>query len=268
VKEGVLCAAQRSALRLATTAALLGVLVVGAPSASAANLSMNVTFFANGTITVTLPDGTPVGVTSGAPTVIPAGFYTMNMIGPGGCSTLPYFNLRGPGNNILDNMDQGEESGKSVNATFLPNSTYTWVDLQSPSVVYTFATNDQVLGTAPSPPVAANHGTSAGQELVLGGTGASAPFQGTLVGAISPAGRLTLSFNRHSVTSLGSGRYTLKVDDRSASGGFFVQKLGHRAVSYSGIAFVGEQTASLHLTAGTWAFMARLGHPAYTITVH
>jgi hypothetical protein len=192
----------------------------------------------------------------------------MNMIGPGGCSTLPYLNLRGPGNNILDNMDQGEESGKTVNATLLPNSTYTWVDMQNPSVVYTFATNGQVLGSAPQPPVAAGHGTASSLNLVLGGTPAPAPFQGTLVGAISPAGKLTLSFNHRSLTSLISGRYTLKIDDRSASNGFFVQKLGHRAVGYSGVAFVGEQTASLHLTAGTWVFTSKLGQQAYTVSVH
>jgi hypothetical protein len=263
--QGARTAARRSALRLATLAALVGGLLVVLPSASAASLSMNVTFFANGTITVTLPDGTPVGATNGAPTVIPAGFYTMNMIGPGGCATLPYFNLRGPGNNILDNMDQGEESGKTVNATLLPNSTYTWVDMQNPSVVYTFATNGQVLGTAPAPPVAANHGTASSQDLMLSGT--AAPLQGTLVGAISPGGGLTLAFDGRSVTSLSSGRYTLRIDDRSASSGFFVQKQNHRAVSYSGVAYVGARTASLHLTPGTWVFMPRLGQPGYAITV-
>src|SRR6202012_6264208 len=92
------------------------------------------------------------------PTVVPAGFYTMNLIGPGGCTNLPYFDLRGPGMNILDSMDQGEESQKTVNATFLPNSTYTWRDDQFPGTVYTFQTNSQVLGSAPSAPVAANHG--------------------------------------------------------------------------------------------------------------
>ena len=139
-------------------------LLVGVPAASAANLQLNVTFSATGQITLTLPDGTPVGVTSGTPTVIPAGFYTMNLIGPGGCSTLPYFDLRGPGNNILDNMDQGEEANKTDNATFLPNSTYTWRDDQNPSVVYTFVTDSEVLGSAPTAPVSpdSRHGGLAG----------------------------------------------------------------------------------------------------------
>ncbi len=161
---GSLRVVQRHILRLAAAGVLAASLLVGVPAASAANLQLNVTFSATGQITLTLPDGTPVGVTSGTPTVIPAGFYTMNLIGPGGCSTLPYFDLRGPGNNILDNMDQGEEANKTDNATFLPNSTYTWRDDQNPSVVYTFVTDSEVLGSAPTAPVVARsrHGGLAG----------------------------------------------------------------------------------------------------------
>src|SRR5262245_17759896 len=55
----------------------------------AANLSLTVSFTAAGVVTVTLPDGTRVGSTSGAPTVIPAGFYSLNLSGPGECINLP-----------------------------------------------------------------------------------------------------------------------------------------------------------------------------------
>jgi hypothetical protein len=257
---------KRNILRVGAIGALAGSLLAGAPTASAANLQLNVTFAANGAITLTLPDGTPVGVTSGTPTVIPAGFYTMNLIGPGGCSTLPYFDLRGPGNDILDNMDQGEEANKTDNATFLPNSTYTWRDDQNPSVVYTFATDGEVLGSPPTPPVAADHGTAVSQDPLA--TGTAAPLRRTLVGAISPAGKLSLAFNGKSVTSLAPGRYTLKIDDRSASNGFLIEKADHKAISYSGVAFVGTRTDSLELTSGTWLFMPKLGQTAYTIAVH
>lgn len=76
---------------LASLTALAGMLAFapGAVGARAATPSLDVTFFPNGTITVTLPDGTPVGSTTGAPTVIPAGFYTVQMTGPGGCSSYP-----------------------------------------------------------------------------------------------------------------------------------------------------------------------------------
>src|SRR5262245_19561459 len=60
-------------------------------AARTANLSLTVNFTAAGIVTVTLPDGTPVGSTSGAPTVIPAGFYSLNLSGPGECINLPLF---------------------------------------------------------------------------------------------------------------------------------------------------------------------------------
>ncbi len=62
-------------------------------------------FAANGTISVTLPDGTPVGSPGGAPTVIPAGFYAVMFSGPAGTTGVPYFQLTGPGVDILENMD-------------------------------------------------------------------------------------------------------------------------------------------------------------------
>ncbi len=51
---------------------LLALAPVAQGRTSAGN-ALDVTFTADGVITMTLPDGTPVGTTSGAPTVIPAG---------------------------------------------------------------------------------------------------------------------------------------------------------------------------------------------------
>jgi hypothetical protein len=77
---------------------LLAALLVLAPAAGArdaADLSLQVTFTATGSISVTLPDGAPVGTTSGAPTVIPAGYYTIHFSGPLNVAAgMPYFNLR------------------------------------------------------------------------------------------------------------------------------------------------------------------------------
>ena len=92
----------------------------------------------NGAISVALPNGQPVGVTSGAPTVIPAGFYTVVLTGPGGCTAMPHFNLNGPGEAIHDNLNEGESDNFTYNAYFLPNSTYTWSSDAAPCVVHTF----------------------------------------------------------------------------------------------------------------------------------
>jgi hypothetical protein len=254
-------------MRLLAAFALFAGLLLAAPAAqgrSDAQLSLNVNFFSNGNITLSLPDGTPVGVTSGSPTVIPAGFYTIVMTGPGGCTDLPYFNLKGPGNNIIDSMDQGEEANKNVNATFLPNSTYTWWDAASPGTVYTFATNGQVVGTAPTLPDSGKHGTATTTDL-LGS--ARATVRGTLTGTVSASGKLGIAFKGKSVGSLASGKYKFVISDKSAASGFLVQKGARTPVAISGIKFTGKRTKWVVLTAGKWSFAPNAGKTAFTVTV-
>src|SRR5205823_1318597 len=95
----------------------------------------------NGTITLTLPNGTQVGSTSGAPTVIPAGYYVVAMTGPGGCTAVPHFDLRGPGEAIHDNLNEGESDYFEYNAYFKPSSTYVWTSDAAPGVTHTFVTS-------------------------------------------------------------------------------------------------------------------------------
>jgi hypothetical protein len=253
-------------LHLVFAGALVAAFLAFAPGASAANLSMIVTFSASGNITLTLPDGTAVGVTSGSPTVVPAGFYTMVLVGPGGCTNLPYFDLRGPGTSILDSMDQGEESQKTDNATLLPNATYTWRDDQFPSVVYTFQTNSDVLGTQPTVPVSSSHGTASSSSIIASDTHA-VPSQGVLTGAITAGGKLTISYKGKSVGTLQHGKYTIKVTDKSSSNGFLIQKANHKVIAISGVTYIGTKTAKVNLTKGTWIFTPKVGQKAYTVTV-
>ena len=135
---------------------------------SSANLSLVVSFFANGTISVTLPDGSALGATSGAPQVIPAGFYTLLFSGPGGCTSLPYFHLTGPGTNIVTNMAEGETQKTTNTANLLPSSTYVWSDDAFPGVMHTFATSAVVEGSPPSGSVDDGNGGQ-GQSSYLSG---------------------------------------------------------------------------------------------------
>ena len=260
----------RALCPIAASALVAGLLML-APAAqgrSTASLSLVVTFSASGTISVTLPDGTPVGSTSGAPTVIPAGSYTLMLYGPGGCTYLPVFELKGPGESIIDDMRGGEWDTFQYDAYFLPNSTYTWRNNANPGVVFTFRTSASVVGTSQGQTSA---GTSSGKGSTvssqdIAGT-AILPFRGTLTGAVSAAGRLTIAYKGKSVTSLKAGKYTIAVTDKSSTNGFMLQKMKHKAVSVTGATFVGKRSASFQLTAGKWLVTSRLGKTTYSIVV-
>ena len=257
------------ALRLIASSALLAGLLALPPIAlggRAASLSLVVNFSATGSVTVTLPDGTPVGSTSGAATVIPAGFYTLVLYGPGECINLPLFRLTGPGVNIADDMRGGEVERSELDATFLPGSTYTWHIDKTQAVVHTFKTSADVVGTptAKAGSSAKSSSKASAQDIV---GSAILPFRGTLTGAVSAAGRLTLAYKGKSVTKLKRGRYKVAVTDKSSTNGFLLENLKHKAVSVTGTTFVGKRSASVRLTAGHWFVMPRPGKKTYSILV-
>jgi hypothetical protein len=227
-----------------------------------------VTFFTNGQITVTLPDGTPVGSTSGAPTVIPAGYYSVLMDGPGGCIQLPLFQLSGPGASIVSDMNGGEVDASTFNAFFLPNSTYTWhTDRGLSSAVHTFTTSGTVAApaagqtTTTTTPVTSS-GTPTSNDIV---GSAIAPYRGTLTAAVGPSG--TLSVQQYAPT-MKAGRYKLTVTDRSATRGLRLAKANAKPVSITGAAFVGKRTATVTLSAGTWLLSTQDGKGSVRIVVH
>jgi hypothetical protein len=261
----------KSALHLVAASAFVAGLLTLAPAAqgrTAASLALTVTFTATGSVSVTLPDGTPVGSTSGAPTVVPAGFYTVVLNGPGECINLPLFELKGPGVDIQDDMLGGETDTHTLYATFLPNSTYTWHIDRNQAVVYTFKASTVVVGTpsssSSSPTSSGAHPKPTSQDLA---GSAILPFRGTLTGAVSAAGTLTFAYKGKSVTSLKAGRYTIAVTDRSSTNGFLLEKINHAAVSVTGMAFVGRHSVSVNLTAGKWLVLPRLGKTTYSIVV-
>ena len=255
-------------VRILAFAALAAMLLLLAPAARArqsVTLTLDVTFFANGQISVALPDGTPVGTTSGAPTVIPAGVYTISVLGPGGCTQLPLFDLAGPGVRIQDDMIGGEVTSEAHQTTFQPNSTYTWrTDNDSASPIHTFVTSSQVLGTAPVQPNSGPTSTTPlSQDIVGSGI---VPFRGTLAGTLSASGKLTLSYKGKSVKRLVAGRYTLRITDRSSSSGFVLEQ-SRKTLSLTAASFVGKRSAKVDLTAGKWLFVASGAKPAFSISV-
>lgn len=252
----------RAARLLAAAVLAAGALLVARP-ALAANPTLDVTFAVNGTISVTLADGTPVGTASGAPTVIPAGYYTLFLTGPGGCAALPYFVLQGPDEDVVGNISEGTVTDIIYNAYFAPNATYTWRDGDAnPPVLYTFTTSSAVEGADTAPPetttnVGGVSGVTANVDAVGSGHAgtASMPFRGTLSATVT-AGGPRLSFDGRSVSSLAAGRYTVQINDHSATAGFVLGSPGRPALSLAARAFVGTRSTSINLTAGQWFFAA------------
>jgi len=258
--------------RLLGSIVLTAGLLVFVPAGGArptASLSLFVSFFANGTVTVTTPDGTAIGTTSGTPTLIPAGFYTIVFSGPGGCTALPYFHLTGPGTNIVTNMAEGAAQRSTNTANLLPSSTYQWISDAFPNVVHTFTTSAVVEGSPPSGGETPTGTTGKGKGVTYPDLVGSeiAPFRGTLTAAVSPAGRLSLAYKGKGLTSLKAGKYTIAVTDRSANAGLVLQKLKRSPVSITGSAFMGTRSVHVQLTAGRWLFAGGRGEPSYTIAV-
>jgi hypothetical protein len=258
---------RRLVLAGVVTAAILA-FAPAAESRTAVTLTLDVNYSYAGDITVTLPSGQPVGVKSGAPTVIPAGYYTVELTQPG-CVDTPAFILQGPGVNILDDLNAGEIVTDAQEANFQPNSTYTWRDGSiNPPVVFTFQTSGDVLGTPPPPSSAATGGpVSSNKEsngsVVGSGLGQSSKLTGKLAATVSAAGKLNLAYRGKRVRSLPAGRYTLTVTDRSPKSGFMLERSGGHALKVTAAGFVGKHSASVKLTAGRWFF---LGGPSASRT--
>ena len=251
-----------------TVAAALLVLPSAAIGRVAANPTINVNYSLSGSITAALPDGTPLGVTSGSPNVIAGGWYVFEMIGPGGCASIPQFIIKGPGLYLSDNLDGGETDHIEHVVHLLPNSTYTWSNDAFPSVIHTFQTSSIVVGTPPDDAsktglASSKHTTVSSTSLVGSGV---LPFRGTLTGAVSAAGRLTVAFKGKSIATLKPGEYKISVTDQSSTNGFLLQKI-KRVVTVTGPAFVGKRSASVKLTVGKWIVTPVRGKTTYSIIV-
>ena len=263
--------AARRCVRLLAFAALVAGFLVAAPGAqsrSSVSLTLYVYFDFTNDISVRLADGTPVGTANGAPTVIPAGYYTLAFEQPG-CVQVPLFELQGPGVNIVSNLSGGEVTSATDPANLQPNATYTWRNDYNKSVVYTFTTSSTVLGTQSAQTNVTSGGasknTTSGNSDIVGSQ--IVPFRGTLTGSVSAGGKLTLAFKGKSVTSLMPGRYKIAVTDRSLTNGFMLQGSAHKSLSVTGAAFTGKRSGSVDLTAGKWSFAPRGGKIAFSVVV-
>jgi hypothetical protein len=246
------------ALAVIATALLLSASAAqGQSTRSADNLTLYVNFDYAGNITVSLPSGTPVGAKSGSsPTVIPAGYYTVELSQPG-CVDVPTFILQGPGVDLEDDLESGEIVTDSAGINLQPNATYTWRSGSiNPPVYFTFQTNSQVIGTPPSstnnataPPLSKRKQSNT--DIV--GSDVGKGTVGTLAGGVSAAGKVSLALKGKSISVLKPGRYKLTIDDASRKLGFALKSSTHRTMTVTSASYVGTRSASIVLTAGTWS---------------
>ena len=102
-------------------------------------------------------------------------------------------------------------------------------------------------------------GTTTGSGGTVGGTA----VLGTLAGAVSPSGKLTLLYKGKAVSRLKSGRYKITVTDKAPARSFLVQQSKKGPITVSGVSFVGSRTVTVSLPAGKWTFFTSAG-PKYT----
>ena len=219
-------------------------------------------------IAVALADGTPVGTTAGAPTVIPAGPYNLSIDDSAGIIG-PTFDLKGPGVSVSENMFYGEIASATLAATFAPSSTYTWRNDEQPSVVFTFVTSSTTGSTgsgssgATSTGSATKTGTPA-KEIV---GSAIVPFRGTLAGTVNAAGKVALTKKGKTVSTLQAGLYTITVVDKSTTSGFAIQRLHSTAITLTSPAYHGTHVNTVNLKVGQWTFFSPGGKKSYFIVV-
>jgi hypothetical protein len=232
-------------------------------SDKAAPAVIKAVFNLDGTISVTLSDGSPVGTVNPPGTMIPPGVYNIHIDDT--AAVLHLFHLVGPGVYVSTNPLTAGPDGESVfnefyEVTFLPNSTYVYQDDYAVGATRrVFSTSGGGAGTGGA---STSSASSSGQVITGGsisgskGTPSSAPlrFRGALAATVGATGSLGLSFRGKAVEKLNAGRYTITVADRSASYGFVLKQLKRKAMTVADSSFVGKRSLRVDLTAGQWFF--------------
>lgn len=253
--------------------ALVGALGVQGSQAATPPLTLNVNV--NGSLEVVLGNGTRIRTSSAPGAVIPPGPY-LAIVGsdvPDTQDVYHMFHLSGPGVNLSSDLLPCENPMPLLTVTLQPNSTYTYDDLRHPDLTHVvFSTSaggsssDTSGGSSGSPSTAKPTGSVSNSSAVGSGI-KNHPFRGTLVGTVSSAGKLTLSHNGTSVSSLKSGRYKIAVDDTTPKGGFTIEEVHRQSVMVTGSSFVGKHTVTFYLRAGQWMFYSSTGKKHHFIVV-
>jgi hypothetical protein len=240
---------------------------------------LNATFNPDGSMQLSLADGTPVGTPNPPGTVIPAGPYLVvvnNNDSAQNFGDTHKFHLTGPGVDVEAVLTQEEEVQATWTVTFQPNATYVFQDDYRPTLIHLVFRASSSLPSVPAPsvgssspqPASGGSTTSTKNPSVVGSAIPPDPFRGSLVGAVSASGAVTLKAKGRNVSTLKAGRYKLVVTDRSAKSGFTIQEIRKAATTVSGAGFTGKRTITLHLKPGQWFFYPSfVGKKTYFIVI-
>ena len=223
---------------------------------------------------MSLADGTPVGTSSAPGTAIPAGTYRVNVDDT--AQAVMQFRLAGPGVELVTNMTFGEDAAQTLVETFQPNSTYTFRDDFQPSLVRFFSTSSTSISSGESGGGASPGSTPTKSQSGQGSPVTShdivgsdiKPFRGTLAGAVSATGKLSLLFKGKTVGQLKSGRYAFVIEDQTASTAFKVQRIKKDPVTLTGVKYVGKHKVTVTLDAGQWWYFSGAGKKTYFVVVN
>jgi hypothetical protein len=239
------------------------------------NYAMNCTF------TITNDAGGPVAsIAPGAYEIevsTPTQFAAVDLVGitdDTACMSAAQFQLTGPGVSLFTTLEDGDGNYAVLNATFLPSSTYTAVDLTQPAIATaSFSTTASGTPVAPPAPTDPAAGTAASKTTssadVVGSSTAPAPsFKGTLDATVSAAGKLSLTFGGKNVATLVAGKYTVSIIDRSKKTPFILQELNQPAQTLTPSSFTGKRSVSVTMKAGQWFYYPTfVGKKSYFIVI-
>jgi hypothetical protein len=254
-------------------AALAGVMFVGSGSAAtkAAGLpTLYVAYNMNCTFGITNDAGNAIGqIAPGTYQVqitTPVVFADVDLTDSVGtmyaCQSFVQFQISGPGVNLTTTLQDGDEDYGLIDETFLPGSSYLAVDNNQPGIARlaftTASSGSPVIPTNPSSGGGTGKGSTqsslVGSQSTSKTTTAPVVNRGTLLATVSTAGKVSLTFDGKSVSTLKSGRYEITVADHSTKNGFIVQETGNTPDTVSTGVFTGKRSIHVSLVKGQWFF--------------
>lgn len=237
-------------------------------SQAAVSSTIHAYFDADGHLMFTYLDGSQVSGT------IPPGTYQViyDNLGADDLAVDHAFHLSGPGVNFAPPATVVQST---FSVTFVANATYTLQDDLHPTVERrTFVattsgggTSDATTSTTSTPASTKSTTKAVSNDIVGTDVAKSLPLRGTLTGAVSAAGKLTLLFKGKTVGELKSGRYTFVIDDQAATTAFEVQRIKKNPVTVTGVKYVGKHKVTVPLDAGQWWFFSGAGKKTYFIVI-